>query len=248
MAILGADTLANVTNDLVGQVRDRYGAAPRFWGRYFKQPGFAQDYQPAIENPVFAANALRLLPIARQTGRVGGSASDGAQDAVANVDAFTTSLGAGFLAKVGGEALMFLDVEGTSAQNPNLSLDYWIGWSSALVAHSRRTVGGGFTMIPGVYCRQNQAPTWTAIATADTLGFPCAGAWVFRARNNACTNPIPNWDAAFNTPAVALPCPILLWQFAIDCLVPDGIDFDMVNPDPAATNALLTRLLLPMPQ
>jgi hypothetical protein len=63
-------------------------------------------------------------------------------------------------------------------------------------------------------------------------------------RNGACDAPIPNWDAPFDTPAVPLPCPILLWQFAIDCLTADGIDFDMVNPDPAAT-ALLDRLILP---
>lgn len=64
----------------------------------------------------------------------------GAEDALLNVDAFTTALRVDHLAKIGGELLMFLDVEGASASNPNLSLDYWIGWSSALVARERRTV------------------------------------------------------------------------------------------------------------
>jgi hypothetical protein len=243
--ILGADTLVPVTQDIVDLVRNRYGTTPLFWGRYFKRPGFAQDYQPSTENAVFDANHIRLLPIARQTTRVAGSAADGAQDAVLNVDAFTTSFGIDYLSKIGGELLMFLDVEATSATNPNLSLDYWIGWSTALVAHSTRVSGGRFAIVPAVYCRKDQNPTWNVIARADTLGYRCFGAWVFRMRTGACTRPIPQWDAPFNTPTVALPCPIMLWQFAIDCLFEGGVDFDMVNPDPAVAAALLNRLIFP---
>lgn len=244
--ILGADTLVPVTESIVAMVRKRFGTAPVFWGRYFKRPGFEQDYQPRLENDVFTRNQIRLLPIARQTTRVAGTASEGAEDALLNVDAFTTSLGIDYLAKIGGELLMFLDVEGTSAKHPNLSLEYWIGWSSALVAHSTRVSGGRFVVTPAVYCRQNQNPTWEVIARAAQLGFPCAGAWVFRMRTGACDKPIPEqWDAAFNTPNVALPCPALLWQFAIDCLFEGGVDFDMVNPDPALASALLNRLVFP---
>lgn len=243
--ILGADTLVPVTDDLVAKVRTRFGTTPLFWGRYFKKPGFAQDYQPQLENAVFNRNAIRLLPIARQTARVAGTATDGAEDAILNADAFTTSLGLDYLSSIGGELLMFLDVEGTSAKNPNLSLDYWIGWASALASYSKRISGGRFVIVPAVYCRQNQNATWEAIARAAQLGIACAGAWVFRSRTDACTKPIPQWDAPFNTPAVALPCPVMLWQFAIDCLVDGGVDFDMVNPDPAIASALLNRLVLP---
>jgi hypothetical protein len=243
--LLGADTLIPVTDDLVAQVRDHFGTTPRFWGRYFKKPDFAQDYQPAIENAVFVRNEMRLLPIARQTGRVAGTAVDGAEDAMLNLTAFTKSLGVEHLATIGGEMLMFLDVEGTSAKNPNLSVDYWIGWSAALVAQSQRIGAGRFTIVPGVYCRQNQSATWDAIARAHDLGFPCTGAWVFRMHNNACTNPIPSWEPAFNTPAVALPCPVMLWQFAIECVTADGVDFNMLNPDPAIASALMNRLVFP---
>jgi hypothetical protein len=243
--ILGADTLVPVTDEIVSMVRTRFGAAPLFWGRYFKKPGFAQDYQPQLENDVFNRNAIRLLPIARQTARVAGTATEGAEDAVQNVDAFTTSLGVDYLSSIGGEMLMFLDVEGTSAKNPNLSLDYWIGWASSLTAYSAQVGGGRFVIIPAVYCRQNQNPTWEVLARAAQLGIACAGAWVFRMRSGACDKPIPEWDAPFNTPAVALPCPVMLWQFAIDCLFSGGIDFDMVNPDPAVASALLNRLVFP---
>lgn len=244
--ILGADTLVPVTDAIVGMVRKRFGSTPLFWGRYFKRPGFEQDYQRQSENRVFTANGIRLLPIARQTNRVAGSATQGAEDALLNVDAFTKSLGVDYLSRIGGEMLMFLDVEGTSDKHPNLSLEYWIGWSSALVAHSRRVSGGAFAVIPAVYCRQNQNATWEAIARAAQLGFACAGAWVFRMRSGACDKPIPQqWDAPFNTPATPLPCPIMLHQFAIDCIFEGGVDFNMVHPDPAIASALLNRLVFP---
>lgn len=243
--ILGADTLVPVTDAIAAMVRKRFGSTPLFWGRYFKRPGFAEDFQADAERPVFNANAIRLLPIARQTTRVAGTAGDGAEDALLNVDAFTTSLGLDHLRKIGGEMLMFLDVEGTSARHPNLSLEYWIGWSAALVSYSGRVSGGDFMLIPAVYCRQNQKPTWDVIARAHELGFPCAGAWVFRMRTGACDKPIPQWDAPFNTPPTPLPCPVMLWQFAIDCLFEGGVDFNMVNPDPAIAAALLNRLIFP---
>lgn len=244
--LLGADTLVPVTDAIVKKVRKRFGAPPLFWGRYFKRPGFHEDYQPQLENRVFNDHAMRLLPIARQTNRVAGTATEGAEDAIRNVEAFATSLTLEHLGKVGGELLMFLDVEGTSAKHPNLSLDYWIGWSSALVAYSRRVSGGDFVIIPAVYCRQNQNPTWEVIARGAEIGFPCAGAWVFRMRSGACDKPVPtSWDEPFNTPAVTLPCPVMLWQFAIDCLFEGGVDFDMVHPDPAIAAALLNRLVFP---
>lgn len=246
MGMLAADTLLPVTQQLVETVRTRFGGVtPVFWGRYFKRPGFAQDFQPAAESAVFRANNIRLLPIARQTNRVAGSAVDGAQDAVLNVEAYAGALGIDALAEIGGELLMFLDVEGTSASHPNLSPEYWIGWASALTAHSLRVSGGRFSIVPAVYCRQNQPDTWNAIALADRNGIRCHGAWVFRARTKACERPIPEWDAPFNTPAVALPCPIMIWQFAIDCLVAGGVDFDLVNPDSRIATALLNRLVIP---
>jgi hypothetical protein len=243
---LAADTLVPLTQPLVDAVVKHYGGRrPAFWGRYFKRPGFAQDYQPAQENAIFRANEIRLLPIARQTARVNLGATAGAQDALSNVNAYFDAFDLDYLAASGRELLMFLDVEGTSDAHPNLSVDYWIGWSSALVRHSERRSGGRVTLVPAIYCRQNQAATWQAVAEADTLGFPTAAAWVFRARTEACSKPIPEWDAKFNTPAVALPCPVVAWQFAIDCIVAGGVDFDMINPDPRLETFLLSRLIVP---
>jgi hypothetical protein len=251
--LLGADTFVPVNHvvdglPIVRLVEEKYGSMPLFWGRYFKRPGFLEDYQPKSENAILSENNIRLLPIARQTGNVGGSTTQGAQDGMLNVEAFVQSLGADYLGGIGGEMLMFLDVEGTSEQNPNLSIDYWIGWSTAVLGHSRIASEGRFTMVPGVYCRQNQNPTWQAIRDAAELGYGCAGAWVFRMRTGACDKDIGAWDEKFNTPAIELPCPIMLWQFAIDCLFDGGVDFDMINPDPMVAAALLNRLVIPPAQ
>lgn len=245
--LVGADTLSPVTEAAVRAVRKRLGTTPLFWGRYFKRPGFHQDYQPDLENRVFNAHHMRLLPIARQTARVSGTAGEGAADAILNADALIGAHGIEHLAAIGGEILMFLDVEATSAAHPNLSVDYWIGWSASLVARSRAVSGGRFTILPALYCRQDQPPTWQALTRAAELGFPCAGAWVFRMRAGACTKAVPKWDATFNTPAVPISCPIMLWQFAIDCPVAGGVDFNLVHPDPAIASALLNRLPLPPP-
>jgi len=42
---------------------DPRAAMPLMWGRYFKRPDFAEDYQQAAEGPILAANGIRLLPI-----------------------------------------------------------------------------------------------------------------------------------------------------------------------------------------
>lgn len=245
---LGADTLIPVTQTLVDAVVRHYGGQqPAFWGRYFKRRGFAQDYQPAQENAILRRNGIRLLPIARQTARVNLTATAGAEDAVANVDAYFAAFNLDYLAASGRELLMFLDVEGTSDANPNLSVDYWLGWSATLTRYSERQSRARVKLLPAVYCRQNQAATWQAIVDADRLGFPAAAAWVFRSRTDACSKPIPEWDAKFNTPALTLPCPIVAWQFAIDCIIAGGVDFNMIHPDPVTEALLLSRLILPPP-
>lgn len=243
--LLAADTRVWANQDLIDHARNHFGGrTPLFWGRYFKHSGREKDYQPT-ENAVLSANHIRVLPIAGQTASVGGSASEGAEDARFNVRAFIDNLGVEHVASVGGELLMFLAVDGTP-DSPNLSVDYWMGWSGALVEQSRRMLGGRTTIIPAIYCRQDQKPTWEAIARADDLGFPCAGAWVWRTREGACQGPVPSWDAAFNTPKVELPCPVMIWKFAYDCMpFEGGTDFDMINPDPAIATALLNRLILP---
>jgi hypothetical protein len=249
---IAVDSFARVTRK-VGKktafqlIVERFGAPPVFWGRYFKRPGFSDDYSPAIENATLHANGIRLLPIARQTGRVDGSTADGETDAVRNVDAFVDAFGVSELEKT-PELLMFLDVEGTNtdATDPDLSKEYWAGWSRRLIEHSVHLSGKKFRILPAIYCRRSANPTWNALAQAVRDGSVCEAAWIFRAKSNkACMNPVPEWDPAFITPAVPPPCPMVAWQFALDCVFTKGIDFVQTNPDAKIENFLLSRLIVP---
>jgi len=245
---LATDSLAFVNQTIGGRsiaaiAAEHLNETPAFWGRYFKHPGYALDYSPIRENAVLYRESIRLLPIARQTIRVGGTVEDGLADGDRNVDAFVNALRADYLASQGRELLMFLDVEGTSSSNPSLSLPYFIGWSNALAQRSAERSGGRFAILPAVYCRQSNDETWRVIAHAADLGHPVASAWIFRARRGACAS-IPDWDPGFFMPSIPLPCPVMAWQFAIDCF--DHIlDFDMVNPAPEVEKALLSRLVIP---
>jgi hypothetical protein len=242
------DSLAFVNQTVNGRsialiAAEHLKETPAFWGRYFRHPGFSRDYSPIRENAVLYREGIRLLPIARQTIRVGGTIEDGLADGDRNVDAFVNSLGADHLAAQGRELLMFLDVEGTSSRNPALSLPYFVGWSNALSQRSAERSGGRFEILPAIYCRQNNDETWRVVAHAADLGHPIAGAWVFRAHNQACAS-LPDWDPGFLLPSIALPCPVMAWQFAIDCYN-SMLDFDMVNPAPEVEKALLSRLVIP---
>jgi len=136
----GADSLTLVTSEIDGQTlvalaTALFGRPPALWGRYFTSPHTAKggEYRHRLENRLLRDNNIRVLPIARQTNRVHGSEAEGSADARANVDDLFATFGADYLASQGREVVMFLDVE---PENP-LSLAYYRGWATTLVAHSR---------------------------------------------------------------------------------------------------------------
>jgi hypothetical protein len=97
-------------------------------------------------------------------------------------------------------------------------------------------------VLPCVYARQGDEATWQSVAQAAAQGVGCHGAWVARYYNPGCA--MTDWDDAVVTPAVSLPCPILLWQYAENCC--DGaIDCSQTNPGLDIQSALLDRLVLP---
>jgi len=216
---------------------------PAFWGRYFKRPGYARDYSAHRESAVLHREGIRLLPIARQTPRVAGTIEDGLADGDRNADAFISAMGVEHLAKHGRDLLMFLNVESTGQDHPALSLPYFIGWSNALAQRSAERSGGRFAILPAVYCRTSSEPTWRVLAHAADLGHPVAGVWIVRARRGACDS-LPDWDPGFFLPSVALPCPIMAWQFAVGCYR-STLDFSMVNPAPDVAEGLLSKLVIP---
>jgi hypothetical protein len=68
--------------------------------------------------------------------------------------------------------------------------------------------------------------------------------WVARYPLPGC-QPLPEWNVAKVVPTVPLPCPILAWQYAANCLGGGGIDCSVTNPNIDLQNDLLAHLILP---
>lgn len=242
-----SDASVRLTRSLYNLAVKSGGSPPVAWGRYFN--GYhttTAEYAPQ-EAALFEALDLKLLPIAQQTPRVGGSALDGASNAALNVYKFITRLGADHLALQGTEFVMFLDVEGdANGSNPSLSADYYLGWSQTLVKASRDQSNGRFTIVPAVYGRTKDDATWKAIADAEGRGAErCRGVWATRQHTGACGKPRPDWETDFLTPANLGDRPVLVWQYAIDCPDGNGVDLDLINPDPAIQTSFLKQLVTP---
>jgi hypothetical protein len=227
---------------LIDLARSHFGTVPAFWGRYFTSPETtgSVEYHHALEGAALNASGIRVLPVARQTTHVNGTADEGAADAAANAADFLASFGASYLVTLGNVFYMFLDVEGS----PSLSADYYTGWAQALAASSNSATGGAVTLRPCLYAEPKDAPTWAALKQAMANGADCGGAWVARYLNDGCTR-FPDWNDAFVTPDGGAPCPILLWQYAGNCYGNGGIDCSQTNPALDPNETLLKFLALP---
>jgi hypothetical protein len=241
--LAGADSSTPVTASLIQTATQLFGETPALWGRYFTSPETydSDEYRHAEESAVLGQAGVRLLPIARQTTHVGGSEQQGAADAQANVDDIFDSFGTQCLAAQGGELLLFLDVEGSpSTGSPSLSPSYYTGWAQALMSYSRNSSNGIVTILPCVYARQGDDPTWNVLATATGADVQCAGAWVARYYYNSCA--MTDWDDSIVLPAVQLPFGVFLWQYAENCCS-GAIDCNQTNPGLDIQTALLNRLI-----
>ena len=247
----GADSAALVTTqfggkDLVALAKDLYGEYPVFWGRYFggaAGPTWA-EYRHRREDGVLSRAGIRVLPIAQQTSRVKGTETQGRADAKANAfDVIGSFGGAAYLKTLGSQFLVFLDVEGPPLSV--LSEGYYTGWANGLISSSQTLTDGVITLRPAIYATRGDAATWKAAAKCVTRGVPCDGAWVAAWLHStpSCT-PIPSWDSARTTPSVALPFPILAWQYDPECHGGNGFDMNQLNPALDA-NGILNRLIMP---
>jgi hypothetical protein len=241
----GADSSSPVTDELVNTATQQFGQSPLFWGRYFTSPttGGEVEYRHGSESPILAQHNIRLLPVARQTGHVGGSQQQGVSDAQANVSDFLDTFGQSYLASQGGQFLLFLDVEGSpSTGSPSLSLDYYLGWAQTLVSYSRSQTNNTVTILPCVYARQGDNQTWDNLVTANGQGATCNGAWVARYYYSGCD--MPEWSDSIVMPSVTLPFDVLLWQYAENCCG-GSIDCNQTNPGLDTQTLLLDKLILP---
>jgi hypothetical protein len=230
--LLGADSSSAVTTvidgrNLIDLARETLGETPVVWGRYFTSAATSGtvEYRHRQENYALRANDIRVVPLARQTKHVDGTQADGSADAEENIEDIIKTFGADYLASRGGKVIFFLDVEGA----PSMSSSYYLGWSQTLVSHGKEFSGGLVTPVPGVYATQADDPTWRALKEAMESGGPCGGIWVARWRIRGCGDPIA-WDDNLVTPAVDLPCKVLIWQYADECHGGNGYDCNRINP------------------
>ncbi len=240
----GADSLSPVTSSLIQQATDLFGTAPVFWGRYFTSVTTAGsgEYHHATENPPLNAAGIRLLPVARQTANVGGSQEQGAADGAANAQDFVETFGVPELTAQGGQFIMVLDVEG----NPDLTPDYYTGWTQGLISTAQQMSGGAVQMLPCLYASRGDTGTWNALQTATDAGAPCSGVWVARYMNSLVSGEMGDWSDSVMTPTEPNPFQptILAWQYAENCLN-GSIDCSQTNPAIDLQNDLLQFLVLP---
>jgi hypothetical protein len=242
----GADSSNIVTariNDksLIDLAIDLFGAAPAFWGRYFTsvQSTGVVEYRHLKENQILRDNGIRVLPIARQTKRVGGTQAQGATDAEANAEDILQTFGVNYLSAQGGQFLVFLDVEST----PPMSVSYYKGWAQTLKEHSQKASNNLVTLLPCVYGTHFDEPTWRAVAAADKDGVACEGIWIARWKFRHCAA-VPDYDASQVSPQIQLSCPVLVWQYSDECHGGDGFDCNQINPH-IDQDAFLQKLVLP---
>jgi hypothetical protein len=242
----GVDSSEPASEALLGQAKEFFGQAPQFWARYFKGPDTdpahaSAIYRPEIENPLFSAWNIRILPIGQQTRRVSGSQAEGMNDGSDNGRAVIAAFGPDTLSNNGvttvgdrdfGHAVyfMFLDVEGTPENGSGfLSPEYFSGWAQGLRTGSLEASNNTVEILPCVYGRTLDSTSWKAIADS---GQECFGAWVARVHQTNCDGLTPtDWDAAFCEQGMDTAFPILVWQFGWGCPFGGSLDVNQSNPN-----------------
>jgi len=238
--IPGADSTDQVTRGLIEEATQLIGATPQFWGRYFCSPSNPSPYEytHVDENRPLSENSIKLLPIAEQTWRVAGSQQDGVNDARGNVDDLLETFGVDYLAGIGHEFLMFLDVEGSPPSNPSLSPAYYTGWAQTLSSYGQEKASGRVTILPAVYASRDDTPTWQ---TLQQNVAPCHAVWIAAYGSNSPQ--LSAWDENQTTPQGAqLTYPILVWQYAGNLGSDQSLDCNLSNP---SESGLMERLISP---
>src|SRR5262245_52498369 len=95
----GIDSWDRPSQALLDKATKVIGQQPKFWGRYFKRAETIDPphYNHQLESNFLRANNIRVLPLARQTNRVAGSAADGRKDGTDNAVAVISAFGRGYL-------------------------------------------------------------------------------------------------------------------------------------------------------
>jgi hypothetical protein len=235
--VFGVDSLSPVTESLVAEVQQAFGATPAFWGRYFtsKTTTGTGEFHHVAEGGILRAHGIRVLPIARQTNKVGGTRADGQSDGQSNGADLLATFGVAELVAAGQPVRIFLDVEGGGVSH--LSPDYYEGWVEGL---AQASTAQGVTILPCVYGIPSDGATWKALSSSVGAGVACGGVWLSHPRA-AVVEPA-DWDAAMLKPFPGIDgVPILLWQYFFG----KSFDRNMTNPDLGDAQDFLNSLVLP---
>jgi hypothetical protein len=243
----GADSSIIVTNliggkTLIDVATEHFGRTPLFWGRYFKNLNqqSSAEYRHRKEGAILRRNNIRVLPTAQQTNKVGRDKAIGIVDAQGNVEDLLSSFGKDYLATLGREFLLFLDVEPTHP----LSVEYYQGWSQAVLDHSSSLSDGRYVVRPALYLNRNDNPTWNSVIKACKQGSECNGFWVANYGSRPGCSSLVDWKKSDVQPDRVLPCDVLIWQYAEECSGGNGFDCNETNPA-IDTDALMQKLILP---
>lgn len=249
-SVFGVDSLSPAGRGKLATVTGALGVpAPGFWGRYFYAPHQvasggnvdSNHYSPA-ENSFLRARGIRVLPIARQTGHVAGTAAQAVSDARQNVAAIFECFSPGYLASADPDVLVFLDVEEQVGQ-PVLTSQYYAAWSAEIERASAESSGGLVAMRPAIYTSRGARDSFLALKAAMAGGSHCFGVWTARGLSHG--SPLAFSEAQM-LPVVPLDCPTLLCQYFLspDQAPPDE-NLDMSVCNPAHQDMLMSRLVMP---
>ena len=236
--IVGADTLKNATSALILEASNYLAATPQFWGRYFQGDSSEGEYLHDIENAPLQKAGVRVLPISRQTDRVGLSRQTGAEMGQLHAEDLLETFGENYLAAQGDGFYFFLDVE---LQHP-LSQEFYSGWSEAVFKASSKV-----RLMPCVYLNHADYTTLSNLSTAVKAGAECHGLWVANYGHNDHARPQP-WNSEAMALARPAPCKVLLHQYRGDMkggYNDASYDFSQINPFLEHPESVLKRLILP---
>lgn len=240
----GADTVVNVESTMIQEAAKLMGASPRFWGRYFQGNTREAEYLHKLENKPLHDALIRVLPISRQTNKVGGTHLDGVELGTSHAKDVLDTFGEDYLASQGDGFYFFLDVEGVDEQ-PSLSKEFYKGWSEAVVQASSKV-----KLLPSVYLNGSDQTTLRSLSTAMKEGAHCHGLWVARYDHQPQISPWNREKVKFESP---VPCKVLLRQYIGDVDPKTGqvnlkhgiYDFSQINPFLDNPELVLQRLILP---
>lgn len=240
----GVDTLVNVESSMIPTATKFMGAHPRFWGRYFQGNTRDGEYLHKQENKPLHDAGIRVIPISRQTNKVGGTQQDGMELGTSHAKDVLATFGEDYLVSQGDSFYIFLDVEGVDGQ-PSLSKEFYLGWSNAVVNASSKV-----KFLPCIYTNAKSDPTSQRnLSAAMKEGAQCHGLWVANYDNQSQISP---WNREKAKPVIAVPCKVLLRQYIGDVdstgkvNLSNGIyDFNQINPFLDNPELILQRLILP---